>query len=97
MGLFCLPQLQSKEGEQLVLRSAWGLSSPGNEVGRSSTPCRKRSQVWGRETVAKIYAAETPVGSGKNFEKQAQSSIGLEQLGKITSRLIAHLFTQLVD
>ena len=24
--------------------------SPGKQVGRSSTPCRKRSQVWGRES-----------------------------------------------
>ena len=27
-----------------------GGSSPGKQVGRSSTPCRKRSQVWGRES-----------------------------------------------
>ena len=33
-----------------ILRSAVGLSSPGKQVGGSSTPCRKRSQVWGRES-----------------------------------------------
>ena len=33
---------------ELVLRSDWGLSSRGKQVGRSSTPCQKRSQVWGR-------------------------------------------------
>ena len=34
----------------LMLRCAWGLSSPGKQVGGSSTPCRKRSQVRGRES-----------------------------------------------
>ena len=34
----------------LILRSTWRLSSPGKQVGRSSTPCRKRSQVWDRES-----------------------------------------------
>ena len=34
----------------LILRSGWGLSSPGKRVGRSSTPCRKRSQVCGSES-----------------------------------------------
>ena len=29
----------------LILRSAWGLSSPCKQVGRSSTPCQKRSKV----------------------------------------------------
>ena len=33
-----------------ILRSTWGLLSPGKQVGRSSTPCWKRSQVWGRES-----------------------------------------------
>ena len=32
---------------QLVPR---GLSSPGKQVARSSTPCRKRSQVWDTES-----------------------------------------------
>ena len=34
----------------LILRNTWGLSSPGKQVGGSSTSCRKRSQVWGRES-----------------------------------------------
>ena len=45
-------------------RSAWGPSSPGKHVCRGSTPCQKRSQVWGKEikwAVAKIYTAEMPV------------------------------------
>ena len=45
----CSPKRENTAFE-LVLRSAWGLTSPGKEVGRSSTPCRKRSQVWGRES-----------------------------------------------
>ena len=46
----------------LILRSAWELLSPGKQVGRSYTPCRKRSQVWGRESERwpKIYAIESP-------------------------------------
>ena len=55
---------QKKENTafESVLRSAWGLSSPCKQVGRSSTPCRKRSQVWGRESEWwPKYAAETPV------------------------------------
>ena len=35
---------------ELILRSAWGLLSPGKRVGRSSTPCRKRSQIRGRKS-----------------------------------------------
>ena len=34
----------------LILRSSWGLSSPGKQVGKSSSSCRKRSQVRGRES-----------------------------------------------
>ena len=34
----------------LILRSTWGLLSPGKQVGRSSTPYRKRSQLWGRQS-----------------------------------------------
>ena len=43
---------QKKESTafDLIIRSAWGLSSPGKQVGGSSTPRRKRSQVWGRES-----------------------------------------------
>ena len=48
----CPSSSQKRESTafDLILRSAWGLSSPGKQVGRSSTPCRKRSQVWGRES-----------------------------------------------
>ena len=45
----CPSSSQKRESTafDLILRSAWGLSSPGKQVGRStcSTPCRKRSQV----------------------------------------------------
>ena len=66
----------------LILRSAWGLSSLGKQVGKSSTstPCRKWSQVWGRESEwwPKYMQCNrvASVGNGKNFEKQAQSSRG---------------------
>ena len=52
-GCFVCPSCSQKRdstGFGLVLRSAWGLSSPDKQVRRSSTPCRKRSQVWGRES-----------------------------------------------
>ena len=39
----------------LILRRVWRLSSPSKRVGRSSTPCRKRSQVWGRESERPKY------------------------------------------
>ena len=59
----------------LILRCAWGLLSPGKQVGGSSTPCRKRSQVWGNggQIICNRVAS---VGIGKNFEKQAQCSKG---------------------
>ena len=38
---------QKNTAFQLVLQSAWGLLRSGKQVARSSTPCRKRSQVWG--------------------------------------------------
>ena len=48
----CPSSSQKRESTafDLILRSGGGLSSPGKRVGRSSTPCRKRSQVWGRES-----------------------------------------------
>ena len=52
-GRFICPNCSQKRERtafELILRSAWGLSSPGKQIGRSSTPCRKRSQVWGRES-----------------------------------------------
>ena len=74
--LFCSRSSQKRESTafDLILPSvaAWGFSSPGNQVGRSSFPCQKRSQVWGRE-IERWPKPETPV---LNFEKQAQSSKG---------------------
>ena len=63
---------------ELVLQSAWELSSPGKQVARSSTPCQKRSQVWGTESERwpKYMSRDASVGNKKNFEKQAQSSKG---------------------
>ena len=52
-GHFVCPSSSEKREStafDLILRSAWGLSSPGKQVGRSSTPCLKRSQVWGSES-----------------------------------------------
>ena len=44
---------------ELVPQSTWG---PGNQVGRSSTPCHKRSHVWDRESEWwPKYMQETPV------------------------------------
>ena len=43
-------QKRESTASDLILQSAWGLSGTGKQVGRSSTPCRKRSQVWGRES-----------------------------------------------
>ena len=51
-GHFVCPSCSQKRENtafELVLQSDCGLSSHGKQVGRSSTPCRKRSQVWGRE------------------------------------------------
>ena len=41
---------QKRENTEFELVSAWGLSSPGKQAAKSSTPCRKRSQVWGTES-----------------------------------------------
>ena len=49
-GHFVCPSSSQKRESTASLRSAWGLSSPGKQVGRSSTPCQRRSQVWGRES-----------------------------------------------
>ena len=48
----CPSSSQKRESTafDLILRSGWGLSSRGKRADRSSTPCRKRSQVWGRES-----------------------------------------------
>ena len=50
VGLFVCPscsQMRENTAFELVLQSTWRLSSPGKDVARSSTPCWKRSQVWG--------------------------------------------------
>ena len=52
-------QKREKNAFEIVVQNAWGVSSPSKQVARSSTLCRKRSQVWG--AVAKISAAEMPV------------------------------------
>ena len=52
-GRFVCPSCSQKRENiafELVLRSTWGLSSPGKQVARSSTPCQKSSQVWGTES-----------------------------------------------
>ena len=52
-GRFVCPSCSQKREKtvfELVLRSAWGLSSPVKQAPRSSTPCRKRGQVWGTES-----------------------------------------------
>ena len=48
----CPSSSQKRESTafDLILRSAWEISSPVKQVGRGSTLCRKRSQVWGRES-----------------------------------------------
>ena len=59
----CGPKRESTAFE-LILQSIWGLLSPAEQVGRSSTSCWKRSQVWDRESEwwpKYNYAAKTPV------------------------------------
>ena len=50
--LVCPSSSQKRESTafDLFLQRAWGLLSPGKQVGRSNTPGRKRSQVCGRES-----------------------------------------------
>ena len=69
VGLFCMPQLQSKE---VVLRSNWRLLSPSKQVDKSSFPCRKRSQVWDRGSEWWPKYMQQLL----EWEKQAQSSKG---------------------
>ena len=72
----CLPQLLSKRENtafEWVLQSARGLSSPGKQVARSSTPLLEKKPATFGVTVAKIYATrDTSVGNRNNCEKQAQ-------------------------
>ena len=58
----CHSSSQKRESTafDLILRSSWGLLSPGKRVGGSSTPCRK-SLGYTKWTVANIYAIESPV------------------------------------
>ena len=76
----CPSSSQKKESTvfDLILRNAWGLSSPSKQVRRSSTPWRKGTK-FGVEKVncGQNICIESPVlGNGKNFEKQAQFSKG---------------------
>ena len=66
-------QWRENTASELVLRSDWGLSSPGKQVGRSSTPCPKRSQVGVEEVNSgqNIYSRDTSVGNVKNFETRS--------------------------
>ena len=51
-GHFVCPSCSQKRENtafELVIQSVWETLSPSKQVGRSSTPCRKRNQVWGRE------------------------------------------------
>ena len=71
---FFLPSCSEKRKStvfELILQSTWGLSSPGKQVGRSSTLCQKRSQVWDRENEQWPYYMQQgrSVGNGKHFEK----------------------------
>ena len=50
MESFCLSQLQSKEGENCSPTKHLGLSRSGKQTARRSTPCQKKSQVWGKES-----------------------------------------------
>ena len=50
-GHFVCPGCSQKREKTVVLRSTWGVSNSGKQVAsRSSTPCRKKSQVWGKES-----------------------------------------------
>ena len=52
-GHFVYPSCSQKRENtafELVLKSTWGLASPGKQVAISSTPCQKRGQVWGTAT-----------------------------------------------
>ena len=67
-------QMRESTAFELILRSAWGLLSPGKQVGRSSTACRKRSKFVVEKVNGgqNICSRDASVGNGKHFEKQAQ-------------------------
>ena len=73
----CLSSSQKRESTafDLILQSAWGLSSPSKQVGRSSTPCREGAQ-FGVEKVNGGQNICNRDASIANGEKQAQSSKG---------------------
>ena len=65
---------QKKESTafELILQSAWGLSSPGKQVGRSSTPSWhvRKGAKFGIEKVnggQNICSRDASVGNGKKF------------------------------
>ena len=69
----CPSSSQKRESTafDLILQSAWGLSSPGKQVGRNSTRVRKGAKfgvekVNGGQNICNRVAS---VGNGKNFEK----------------------------
>ena len=78
-GRFVCPSSSQKEKSialELILQSAWGLPSPGKQVGRSSIPFENGAK-FGEEKVngrQNICSRDASVGNGKHFKKQAQSS-----------------------
>ena len=73
----CPSSSQKKESTafDLILRSAWGLSSPGKKVVLHVGKGAKFgvSKVNGGQNICSRVAS---VGNGKNFEKQALPSTG---------------------
>ena len=69
----CPSSSQKRESTafDLILQSAWGLSSPGKQVGRRAKLGVEK--VNGGQNICNRVAS---VGNGKNFEKQAQCSKG---------------------
>ena len=67
---------RSQKGEntafELVLQSAWVLSSPLKQVARHSIPCWKRSQVEVQKVNSgqNICRRDASCGNGKNFENK---------------------------
>ena len=77
-GCFVCPSCsQNRESTafELILRSAWGLSSPSKQVVLHV----KKGAKFGVEKVnggQNICSRDASVGNGKHFDKQAQSSKG---------------------
>ena len=70
---FSSRQKRESTAIDLILWSAWGLSSPGNQVDRSSTPCRKE----GKFGVEKVI-----MNSGQNIMQQGHRCWKWEQFWK---------------